>query len=81
MNPDPLSIALREVADCKRLLETLIVSSESFDYRGAKMTLKQLNRKIRELSKLQTRFEQEVKATQPKIHFLDFAPDSARAQV
>ena len=60
MNPDPLSIALREVTDCKRLLETLITSSESFDYPQAKVALKQLNKKLRELGKLQTALAHDV---------------------
>ena len=81
MNLDPLSIALREVTDCKRLLETLITSSETFDYPKAKVALKQLNRKVRELGKVRTELERELKLSRPNIHVLDFAKTDVRAQV
>jgi len=81
MNLDPLSIALREVTDCKRLLETLITSSETFDYPKAKVALKQLNRKARELGKLQTELERELKLARPNIHVLDFSKTAAQAQL
>ena len=81
MNPDPLSVALREVTECKRLLETLITSSETFDYPGAKVALKQINRKVRELGKLQTQWQEEVKRSQPAIHVLDFSKVETQAQV
>jgi hypothetical protein len=53
VRPDPLTAALREVTDTKRLLEALIISSESFDYPRAKATLQELNGKIRTLGKMQ----------------------------
>jgi hypothetical protein len=81
MNLDSLSIALREVTDCKRLLEALLTSSESFDYPKAKAALKQLQRKARELGKLQTELQREVKMSRPDIHVLDFSKADARAQV
>lgn len=81
MNSDPLSIALREVTDCKRLLETLITSSETFDYPKAKLALKQLNRKVRELGKLQTDLAREVQPSRPNIHVLDFSNARAQAQL
>jgi hypothetical protein len=81
MTPDPLSIALREVTDCKRLLETLLTSSETFDYPKAKVALKQLDRKARELGKMQTELEREVKLARPHIHVLDFSKAEARAQL
>ena len=56
MNSDPLELALREVTDTKRLLEALITSSESFDYRRAKATLQELNVKVRTLSRMQAEF-------------------------
>lgn len=49
-----LAIAFREVSETKSLLEGLIKSSESFDYIKAKDALKKLQRKSRELSKLQS---------------------------
>ena len=81
MNPDPLSVALREVTDCKRLLETLITSSETFDYPKAKVALKQINRKVRELGKLQTQWQERLKRSRPTIHVLDFSKAEAQAQV
>ena len=81
MNPDPLSVALREVTDCKRLLETLITSSETFDYPKAKVALKQINRKVRELGKLQTQWQEQLKRSQPAIHVLDFSKAEAQAQL
>lgn len=81
MNPDPLSVALREVTDCKRLLETLITSSETFDYPKAKVALKQINRKLKELGKLQTQWQEQVKQSRPGIHVLDFSKAEAQAQV
>ena len=81
MNPDPLSVALREVTDCKRLLETLITSSETFDYPKAKVALKQINRKVKELGKLQTQWQEQLKQSQPAIHVLDFSKAEAQAQL
>ena len=81
MNPDPLSVALREVTDCKRLLETLITSSETFDYPKVKVALKQINRKVRELGKLQTQWQERLKQSRPTIHVLDFSKVEAQAQV
>jgi len=81
MNPDPLSVALREVTDCKRLLETLITSSETFDYPKAKVALKQINRKVRELGKLQTQWQEQLERLQPAIHVLDFSKVEAQAQL
>ena len=81
MNPDPLSVALREVTECKRLLETLITSSETFDYPKAKVALKQINRKVRDITRLQTRWQEELKKSQPGIHVLDFSKVEAQAQL
>jgi hypothetical protein len=81
MNPDPLSVALREVTECKRLLETLLTSSETFDYPKAKVALKQINRKMRELAKLQKQWQGELKRSRPAIHVLDFSKPEAQAQV
>ncbi|MHC1766394.1 MAG: hypothetical protein AB9869_19190 [Verrucomicrobiia bacterium] len=61
MNPDPLRIALREIADTKRLLESLITASESFDYFRAKAVLQELRLKVRTLG----RFETELSTQQP----------------
>src|SRR2546430_4951756 len=52
-----LSTALAEIAETKHLLERLIISSESFDYVEAKSALTKLNRKIRDLGKLQSKYQ------------------------
>lgn len=81
MNPDPLAIALREITETRRLLETLITSSESFDYPKAKLVLAELNRKVRELAKLEAKLQTKAPAADPKIHVLDFAKAAAPAQI
>jgi hypothetical protein len=71
---DPLSLALHEITETKRLLETLITSSESFDYPKAKVTLKHLERKMRDLGRLQHQLQAQcIPERDPKIHVLDFA--------
>ena len=51
MNSDPVELALREITETKRLLEALILSSESFDYPRAKALLEDLRLKIRVLGR------------------------------
>jgi hypothetical protein len=80
MNPDPLSIALQEITETRRLLETLITSSESFDYPKAKVTLQQLTRKVRDLRKREAELQAQV-PVDPKIRVLDFSKAETRAQV
>lgn len=72
MNSDPLSTALKEIIETKELLESLLTSSESFDYLKAKAALKELNRKVRELAKVRAQFEALQKAAQPNIYVVDF---------
>lgn len=71
MNLDPLSLALQEITETRRLLETLITSSESFDYPKAKMALRQLGRKVRNLRKHEAVLQDRLKMLHPEIHFLD----------
>jgi hypothetical protein len=78
---DPLSVALREITETRRMLETLITSSESFDYPKAKIALGELNRKVRELAKLEGRLQAKFPVSDPKIHVLDFSKTDARAQI
>ena len=54
MNRHPVDLALQHVSETKHLLDALITSSESFDYRKAKLALKALQEKSRELGKLRT---------------------------
>jgi hypothetical protein len=63
------------------LLETLITSSETFDYPNAKVALKQINKKVRELAKLQTQWQEQLKRSRPAIHVLDFSKPEAQAQL
>jgi hypothetical protein len=48
---DALELALRHITETERLLEQLLLSSESFDYPHAKKCLQELRRKSRELGK------------------------------
>ena len=72
MNNDPIGVALREVTETKDLLEALITSSESFDYLRAKIVLKKLNRKIRELGRFQSRYQATQSSRSANIYVLDF---------
>ena len=80
MNPDPLSFALQEITEARRLLETLITSSETFDYPKAKVALEQLTRKVRDLRKREAELQAQI-PVDPKIRVLDFSKAETRAQV
>jgi len=80
MNNDPLGLALQEITETKTLLERLITSSESFDYLQARVALKTLNRKMRQLGRLQSKMRAEIAATSPNIYVLDFQKGTAEAQ-
>ena len=51
MHCNPVDLALKHVSETKHLLDALITSSESFDYHKAKLALKALQEKARELGK------------------------------
>jgi hypothetical protein len=72
MITDPLGTALKQITETKELLQLLITSSESFDYPEAKAALKKLNRKVRDLSKLQTKYQRVHNSSQPNICVVDF---------
>jgi hypothetical protein len=72
MKSDPLTTALRSVAETKHLVEALIYSSESFDYRRAKKTISLLQRKIKELGRLQAEMESLSQMRQPNIQIVNF---------
>ena len=80
MNSDPISIALQEITEARRLLETLITSSESFDYPKAKAALEQLTRKVRDLRQREAQLQAQIPAD-PKIKVLDFSKSETRAQI
>lgn len=77
MKSDPLTTALRNVAETKYLLESLLYSSESFDYTRAKKAIGLLDRKIKVLGRLQNEMETLVQIRQPEIRVINFraAPD------
>ena len=72
MKFDPLTTALRSVAETKHLVEALIVSSESFNYPKAKKTVALLQRKIKQLGRLQSEMESFAHARQPNIQVVNF---------
>lgn len=78
---DPLAIALQQITETRRMLEALITSSESFDYPNAKIALRELNRKVRDLAKIEGRLQAKLQPCDPKIHVLDFSKSDARAQL
>ena len=51
MHGNPVDLALKHVSETKHLLDALITSSESFDYQKARLALKALQEKSRELGK------------------------------
>jgi hypothetical protein len=72
VNADSLDIALRNIAETRSLLENLITSSESFDYPKAKIALKALQKKTRDLARLQTELQESKKAAASNVHAVDF---------
>ncbi len=74
MNIDPLATALKEINETKDLVQSLIVSSESFDYLKAKAALRELSRKVRELDRLRARFETLQRGSPANIRVLEFRP-------
>ncbi len=79
MKSDPLTTALRSIAETKHLVEALILSSESFNYSKAKKTITLLDRKIKELGRLQSEMEAFAHARHPNIQVVNFraAPQQA----
>jgi hypothetical protein len=74
MSGDPLDIAIKEISETKNLLAALITSSESFDYPTAKKSLVLLQRKLRELGKLQRALtdQAEVSRCSGNVQAVDF---------
>jgi hypothetical protein len=77
MNVDPVSLALQNITETKRLVETLITSSESFDYLKAKATLELLDKKIKHLSKVQAQLQSAATPSAPNIRVVNFASPTA----
>ena len=72
MHIDPLATALKEISETQDLLESLLHYSESLDYPRARLALKELNDKVRELARIRAKFEEMQKARQPNIYVVDF---------
>lgn len=77
MNPELVDLVLRHVSETKHLLDSLIVSSESFDYPKAKLALKALQRKQRDLGKLRASLEAHS-ALPPNVVQLTFSAAAPR---
>ena len=72
MKNDPLSTALKEITETREMIQSLIVSSESFDYLKAKAALRGLTRKVRHLGRVQAEFQARQKSREPNIYVLQF---------
>ena len=79
MKSDPLTTALRSVAETKHLVEALIFSSERLDCSMAKKTVERLHRKLKELGRLQAEMEAFAQARHPNIRVVNFRPTPDRA--
>ena len=73
MTGEPVDLALRHVSETKNLLETLITSSQSFDYPKAKLALKELQRKMRELARLQAQLQAQRASVAANVVSISFA--------
>ena len=85
MNTEPLSVVVRAIAETRQLLESLLISSESFRYKEARLALASLNRKARELARLQSRLEHHRRraVNAANVCFVDFknsAPKDSQAR-
>jgi hypothetical protein len=65
MNCHPVDLALQHVSETKHLIDALITSSESFDYSKAKLALKALEKKSRELARVRSELLAEATAVAP----------------
>jgi hypothetical protein len=72
MKSDPLALASRHVVETRDLLQSLITSSESFDYQRAKAVLKKLEKKARDLEKLQARLHPSSVSAPTNVYPVDF---------
>jgi hypothetical protein len=81
MNSEPLTAALQAVTETRRLLQSLLISSENFRYKEAKAALTALERKVRELGKLQARLEKGERRRithPPNVCVVDFRKSPAK---
>ena len=80
MHMDPLSTALKEIVETRAVVESLIVSSERFDYSKARSALRDLTKKAQALAKTKAKFEALLKEREPNIRVVDFRADRLAAQ-
>jgi hypothetical protein len=76
MKIDPLTVALKEIAEARTLLENVVISSEQFDYPKAKEALGELRKKIKALAITKAHLDQLLKQRDPKIRVIDFRATS-----
>ncbi|MEO6183843.1 MAG: hypothetical protein ABIP71_12225 [Verrucomicrobiota bacterium] len=79
MKSDPLTVALRSVAETKHLLEALLIASETFEYKKAKKTLSLLHQKMKELGRLQAEMEALVQVREPNVRVINFRATTKEA--
>lgn len=67
---EPLDLAIRKISETRHLLALVVTSSENFDYPKAKSALADLELKIRELARIQSKLESaNIKPRQAVIPF------------
>lgn len=68
-------LALRSVTRARQVLEQVVTSSESFDYRKAKQGLQELQHLIRELGRQESRLRSDLASTSgSRAQVLAFPP-------
>jgi hypothetical protein len=79
MRRNPVDFALQHVVETRNLLETLLTSSESFDYLAAKKALARLRKKTRELGKFQAKLQDQRRLVEPNIEVVHFRRTTLKA--
>ena len=67
---DPIDLAIRKISETRHLLSLVVTSSESFDYLKAKSALADLELKLRELGRIQSKLEDQN--TRPREAVIPF---------
>ena len=65
---DPLELAIQKISETRNLLQLVVTSSESFDYPKAKLALQELQRKVKELDRVQ----RDLAAQRQNAGFIEF---------
>jgi hypothetical protein len=79
MESEALEIALKHVSETKNLLENLLTSSESFDYLAAKKALALLQKKTKQLGRLEAKLRSSRAEAEDRIELVDFRRTTLRA--